>query len=109
MSMTATTSSSFLDTAFARLIALVLAGLIAYLLYANWGEEIIATMRDQPVEIVDVTAPAAEATPALDACLARRVGDVETMKSDGIINDAQYASFKSSAIKLCQAQNPSSQ
>ncbi len=104
--MTATTSGSFLDTKFARLIALALAGLAAYVLYANWAPEILETVRGKPiVTVVDVSAPAKEATPALDACLTRRVGDVETMKSDGIINEAQYASFKASAIKLCQAQN----
>ena len=51
--MTTTASSSFLDTAFARLIALVLAGFMAYLLYANWGQEIMALVQDEPVVIVD--------------------------------------------------------
>jgi len=106
--MTATTSGSFLDTAFARLIALVLAGFMAYVLYANWGQEIAALVQDEPVVVVDVMAPAKEATPALDACLTRRVGDVDTMKSDGIINEAQYVSFKASATRLCQAQNATS-
>lgn len=104
--MTVTASSSFLDTAFARLIALVLAGLIAYLLYAKWGSEILATVQGQPVSLLADKAPAREATPALDACLAARVGDVEAMKAEGIVNDAQYADFKRRAIAFCRAQNP---
>lgn len=44
--------------------------------------------------------------PELDACLAQRVGDVDQMKADGVINASQYEAFKSRAISLCQAQHP---
>ena len=104
--MTVTTTSSFLDTAVARLIALLLAGLIGYVLYAEWGSQIMATVQGEPISLVADKAPANEAAPALDACLAKRVGDVEAMKSDGVITEAQYADFKASAIQLCRAQNP---
>jgi hypothetical protein len=42
---------------------------------------------------------------ALQNCLDQRVGDVEKMKADGIINDAQYASFRQRAGELCRAQH----
>ena len=44
--------------------------------------------------------------PELDACLAQRVGDVDQMKADGVINASQYEAFKGRAISLCQAQYP---
>jgi hypothetical protein len=42
----------------------------------------------------------------LQNCLDQRVGDVETMKSEGVINDAQYTSFRERAQQLCRAQHP---
>lgn len=104
--MTATTKVYFLDTTGARLSALALAGLVAFLLYANWGAQILATIGGQPYQSRVVKSPASEATPALDACLAKRVGDVENMKSEGILNAAQYAAFKARAIDICRARNP---
>lgn len=35
-------------------------------------------------------------------CLDRRVGAVENMKADGVLNDAQYASFKMRAETYCE-------
>ena len=105
---TATAPRSFLDSAIIRLFSLILAGLIAYLFYNQWGSEIGALIRGQSAPMATVKAPAHEATPALDACLTRRVGDVENMKSENVINSAQYTKFKARAIALCHAQNPGS-
>jgi hypothetical protein len=41
----------------------------------------------------------------LQDCLDQRVGDVDKMKAEGIVNDAQYASFRQRAEELCRAQN----
>lgn len=104
--MTATTSNHFIDSALARLIALVLAGLVAYLLYSQWGAEITGLLEGRPIDPLEAKAPASEPNPALDECIAQRVGDVERMKSEGIINEAQYESFGARAVNLCNVQNP---
>ena len=102
----AATRTSFLDTALARLISLVLAGLIAWLIHAQWGPQIAALFEEAKAPLPAAMAPVSEANPALDACLAQRVGDVDRMKSEGVIDDARYASFRARAEELCRAQNP---
>lgn len=100
-------SQGFADTSIARIIALVLAVAIAVLLYFNWSAEIsgLFSARTEP-PMVSASQPAKEANPALDACLVQRVGDVDRMKGDGILSDAQYAKFKMRATDLCRVQNP---
>lgn len=103
--MATTATRNVLDTIYARVIALILAGLTALLLFNNWGVEITAAMQGKPSSNAVAKAPVSEANPALDACLSRRVGHIETMKRDGVINDTQFASFKARAVTLCHAQN----
>jgi hypothetical protein len=107
--MTATTTDGFLDGALIRLISLALAILIGWVLWSGWGPEIRAAFEGTPVTTVVEKTPAAEANPALDACLETRVGQVDNMKAEGILSDAQYEAFRARAIELCTAQNPAVQ
>ncbi|MBO6758843.1 MAG: hypothetical protein JJ902_21110 [Roseibium sp.] len=55
------------------------------------------------------TESAGTGNPELDACLAQRVGDVDQMRADGVINDSQYDTFRGRAVSFCEAQFPPSQ
>jgi len=57
-----------------------------------------------PANSSDVSSEAVS-NPALAACLQQRIGDVDRMKEDGILSDAQYASFRARAEELCVQQN----
>ena len=101
------THTPFIDSGFARLCALCLAIAIAVLLYTRWGEDMAALMAagstaPQPAQSNTVK----PANPALEACLANRVGDVDRMKDEGIVDDRQYSKFKARAEELCRAQHP---
>ena len=54
--------------------------------------------------------PAAEETvqstgnPELDACLQERVGAVDQMRADGVINAGQYEQFRGRAVAFCEWQ-----
>ncbi|WP_428696655.1 hypothetical protein [Stappia sp.] len=48
----------------------------------------------------------AAANPALAACLAERVGAVDQMQADKVINSAQYEAFRARAESYCQTQFP---
>ncbi|MFK5980444.1 MAG: hypothetical protein QM488_16325 [Rhizobiaceae bacterium] len=104
---TAENSQGFADSSIARIIALILAIAIAGLLFFNWSAEFggLFSASKEPSQ-VSASQPAKEANPALDACLSQRVGDVDRMKSEGILSDAQYAKFKMRAQDLCVVQNP---
>ncbi len=104
----ATVTKEFVDTALARVLGLLIALLMAFLLWFNWSgdfKNLFAGGTEKPA-MVSVSEPAKPANPALQNCLAQRVGNVEEMKADGILSDAQFASFKSRAENLCRAQNP---
>ncbi|AXS40157.1 hypothetical protein [Breoghania sp. L-A4] len=51
-------------------------------------------------------ATAGAGNPELAACLTERVGAVETMRAEAILNDAQYKAFKTRATDYCRAQFP---
>ena len=42
--------------------------------------------------------------PELAACLQKRIGAVDKMRSDGVINDAQYEQFHGRAEAFCHAE-----
>ena len=48
--------------------------------------------------------PEAAANPRLAACLAERVGAVDKMQAEGIVNEAQYAAFRARAEAFCSQQ-----
>ena len=105
---TADQTAGFLDTGLARLLALVLAVALGFLIWKNWATDIKALFSadQQTTPIVSSSEPAKPANAELEKCLQQRVGDVDGMKEDGILSDAQYAAFKSRAEGLCRAQNP---
>jgi len=98
---------SFADTGYARLIALAIAVGIGVLFYVYWERDIRALFTEQAPEIPILAKqqPITGTNPALQACLDERVGDVERMKAEGVINDAQYTTFRQRAEDLCRAQN----
>lgn len=88
----------FLDRPVARLLAVGVALLTAALLVwlnrdALFGASIGAD-------------PALAGNPELAACLSERVGAVDKMRAEGIVNDSQYAAFRSRAEAYCQSQFP---
>lgn len=101
-------ASSFADTIFARLLGLVIAIALALLLWLNWSSDfkMLFAASDDAAPAVTSSAPAKPANPALQACLDQRVGDVDRMKKEGILSEAQYGAFRSRAEGLCRAQNP---
>lgn len=104
------TANSFLDSLAARGIALLVALAIGAFMVLTWGDDFQALLAQEQDPFETIMAPvggtpAAEATPELDACLTQRVGDVDRMKSEGIINDAQYEAFRQRATSLCHAQH----
>lgn len=102
--------TSALDSRLARISALFVA-LCALALMGWLGREDVPFVREMISDVRGQSAPqtGSSSNPELDACLAQRIGDVETMRTDNIINEAQYAAFKSRATSYCQAQFPGSQ
>ncbi|MEM8555732.1 MAG: hypothetical protein AAGF71_13015 [Pseudomonadota bacterium] len=101
-------SGAFADSIWARLIALTVGVLLAASLWLNWGDEVMLALTQGEIEALPTGAPVdvKPENPELAACLERRVGDVEQMKADGVIGDAQYTAFKQRAQDMCKAQNP---
>ncbi len=94
---------TIVDTRAARIVALVLAIALAAVFYAVWKEEVSTLFGD-------LTAPEAEGLavthedPAVAACLETRIADVDRMREDGLIDDAQHEVFAERAASLCVAQ-----
>ena len=108
--MTTQTGNSFADTTAARLLALCIALFLAVILVYNYKSDFARLFSGSgetglPVTNVE-TAPDEAANPALAECLQQRIGDVDKMKEEGILSDAQYASFRARAEELCVQQNP---
>ncbi len=88
---------SFLDRSLSRFIALLIAlGLLGSLLYI-WQDDFFPSPNISSVK---------SANPDYDKCILNRVGSVEKMKREGIINTSQYNQFKNRAISYCQTQFP---
>ncbi len=104
---TATQTSGFADSIWARLLALIIAIALGWLLWSNWAEDfqVLFAQNDETAPVVSVSEPAKPVNPALEECLAARVGDVDRMKEEGILSDAQYSSFRARAEELCRQQN----
>jgi hypothetical protein len=87
----------FLDTAAARVLALAVAMAAA---------AVIAFYHR--ADLLPKPAPGADAglNPQFVACRDERVGQVDRMRSDGVIGDAQVEIFKERAIAFCAAQFP---
>ena len=102
--------ASFADTTAARLIAVCLALLIAIILVVNYKQDVVQMFSDAPDSAISAgeseTSSENNANPALAACLAQRIGDVERMREEGILTESQYSSFRANAEELCVQQNP---
>lgn len=98
--MTRTTSA--VDSKWARLAALCLAVALAVMFYSLWRDDVVALFGDLTEPQTDMAS--ADGDPVLAACLATRIGDVDRMRADGLIGDAQYEAFRSRAVSLCVAQ-----
>ena len=87
----------FLDSAAARVLALVVAMAAA---------AVIAFYHR--ADLLPKRVPAADAglNPQFVACRDERVGQVDRMRSDGVIGDAQAEIFRERAIAFCAAQFP---
>ena len=101
-------SSSFADTLWARLLALLIAIALALFLWFNWSSDFktLFAASDDVAPAVTSFEPAKPANQALQDCLVQRVGDVDRMKEEGILSESQYSAFRSRAEGLCRAQNP---
>ncbi len=109
--MTTTTQSGFINTNAARIVAAVLALLIAIVWFYNYQADFSRLISGDAVnQLPEASSQAAvAANPALAACLKKRVGDVDQMKKDDLLSGDKYASFRARAEQLCTQQNPAQQ
>jgi len=109
--MATTQEKTFHDTMAARIVALLLAAVLAVLLYMNYKDDFSRLVSgEEPAGLPEATTAAiAETNPALAQCLQKRIGDVNQMKQDGVLTEAQFADFKARAEQLCIQQNPPQQ
>ena len=100
-------SQSFFDGFVARILAMILAVIFGLFLVTTWSNEFKNLFTGEAsMPLVSADQPAKELNPSLTACLERRVGDVEQMKTDGFLSDAKYRAFRARAEDLCRVQNP---
>ena len=104
----ATAHRSFADSVFARLIALAIAVLIGLIFIVYWADDLRTVLEGEApqIPVLSQQTSVKPANPGLQNCLAERVGDVDKMKAEGVVNDAQYTSFRQRAEELCRAQHP---
>ena len=97
---------SALDSRGARVAALVIA-LCALALMIWLGRNDVPVVRGL---MTGLSGPDVQqegtGNPELDACLKDRAGAVDKMREDGVINAAQYDTFRGRAIAYCEAQFP---
>ena len=103
------TSGEFLDTPIARVLALIIAVAMGALLWMNYSsdfKQLLASESASETQMVSVNEPAKPVNVELQQCLDKRIGDVDQMKKDGILSEAQYSAFRERAEQLCRQQNP---
>lgn len=89
-------ATHFLDRWPARAVAL------GVMLLAGGG---LAYMHRADIALLTGTAGGEKAAnDPLSLCIAQRVGEVEQMRKDGLIDDARLALFKSRAEAVCRSQ-----
>lgn len=100
----------FGDTIWARLIALAIAVGLSWAFWNAWGEDVLALFEDGPEALPIAAQPQIQEqtilNPELEACLEKRVGDVEQMVAEGVITEAQSVSFSQRATELCWGLHP---
>lgn len=96
-----------IDGLAARLAALaVAAGLVAAMVWI--GKVGFAGVAMTPFESSGTVSVgmASSGNPQLDACLAERVGAVDQMRKEGLVDAARYDTFRSRAVSYCESQFP---
>jgi len=107
--MTTTTETSFSDSIHTRIISGVLALILAVIIASVYKDDIVRLVSsgsENGLPASSASVPVATSNPELAACLEKRIGDVDEMKENGVLSEAQYASFRSRAEELCIQQNP---
>jgi hypothetical protein len=97
---------ALLDRPATRLSALAVAALVV--LAIVWiGRVGFAGVALTPFEHLGaVDDPGLAENPQLAACLKERVGAVDQMRADAVIDDSQHGAFKARAVSYCQTQFP---
>ncbi|PTW60015.1 hypothetical protein C8N35_10515 [Breoghania corrubedonensis] len=95
--MASTAERPFLDRPAARLVAIGIA-------LAAAGA--LAWINRDAFSSAPSTTSVATSNPDLAACLDERVGAVDAMRRDGVINEQQYGLFRSRAQAYCTARYP---
>ena len=91
---------SWLDKGIARIVALAIAVGLALVLVLSLGDDVQALVRgDDPT--MEENAEYRVDDPAIATCIEQRTGHVDGMLSDGVITEAQHASFRENAIWMC--------
>ncbi len=109
--MTTASQPEFLNTNTARIVAAIIALLIAIIWFYNYQADFKRLMAGNTTSELPSASPqtAVVANPALAACLKKHVGDVDQMKKDGLLFDNKYTSFRARAEQFCAQQNPAQQ
>ncbi|MEJ8474139.1 hypothetical protein [Roseibium algae] len=97
---------SRLDGRNGRLLALAIA--VSGLALMVWlGREDVPFVR-ATLSAITGQEPEAASTgnPELDACLAKRVGDIDKLLAEGMIKESQYSAFSRRATSYCETQFP---
>jgi hypothetical protein len=84
-------ASSFADGVWARLLAAAVIAVAGAILVYYHRDDLFGS---------DGVA-ASGAPPQVAACLEQRVGSIERMRADGVIDETQFAAFKANAEAMC--------
>lgn len=90
--------TSFLDHPASRVVALLIAVLLAFAIWWNWSHQPAGPMAIQPRQ-VEAAPPA---NPELAACLRQRHAAIDDMRANDVIGADQVAAFKARATILCE-------
>lgn len=110
--MNAAIENRFIHSICARFLGAAIGVGALAIIFINYETELkefytsLTDGKDQPIVQTAGEQRVINENPALAACLEERVGHVDQMKADGVINEHQHGQFASRARSLCQAQNP---
>lgn len=110
--MVATADNRFINSFGARVVALAIGICLVVFMAMTWGDEMQKFANsfgnEQSTPLVQPVGEERVITqnPALETCLEERVGHVDQMLEDGVINEHQHGQFTSRATSLCKVQNP---
>jgi hypothetical protein len=99
-------SKSFIDSRSARVIALLVVLGCGYVMYALQARYVAQATTPLPQGNQSAEPTDADLNPEFVKCRNERVGQVEKMRSDGVIGDDKFAEFRQRAISTCAGQFP---